>query len=74
MSTLFISYVGVLEAIRISCAGYPTYKSFADFVSRFWPSSSTCFAGETDSEQGGDAGVSGNKVLLGLFPSNGRFS
>ncbi|PWA65541.1 IQ motif, EF-hand binding site [Artemisia annua] len=26
---------GVLEAIRISCAGYPTYKSFADFVSRF---------------------------------------
>nr|GEU97948.1 myosin-9-like isoform X1 [Tanacetum cinerariifolium] len=26
---------GVLEAIRISCAGYPTYKSFADFVNRF---------------------------------------
>ncbi|KAK9057368.1 hypothetical protein SSX86_022203 [Deinandra increscens subsp. villosa] len=26
---------GVLEAIRISCAGYPTNKSFTDFVNRF---------------------------------------
>ncbi|KAL7582247.1 hypothetical protein Lser_V15G41794 [Lactuca serriola] len=26
---------GVLEAIRISCAGYPTRKSFSDFVTRF---------------------------------------
>ncbi|KAJ0501527.1 putative myosin ATPase [Helianthus annuus] len=26
---------GVLEAIRISCAGYPTRKSFSDFVNRF---------------------------------------
>ncbi|XP_024973824.1 myosin-9 [Cynara cardunculus var. scolymus] len=26
---------GVLEAIRISCAGYPTNKSFIDFVNRF---------------------------------------
>ncbi|XP_076944168.1 myosin-11-like [Bidens hawaiensis] len=26
---------GVLEAICISCAGYPTRKSFADFVNRF---------------------------------------
>ncbi|XP_071718117.1 myosin-9 [Rutidosis leptorrhynchoides] len=26
---------GVLEAIRISCAGYPTNKCFTDFVSRF---------------------------------------
>ncbi|KAI3668044.1 hypothetical protein L6452_43117 [Arctium lappa] len=26
---------GVLEAIRISCAGYPTNKSFNDFVNRF---------------------------------------
>ncbi|CAH1417764.1 unnamed protein product [Lactuca virosa] len=26
---------GVLEAIRISCAGYPTNKAFADFVKRF---------------------------------------
>ncbi|KAL8224936.1 hypothetical protein R6Q57_017493 [Mikania cordata] len=26
---------GVLEAIRISCAGYPTRKSFYDFVNRF---------------------------------------
>nr|XP_043636269.1 myosin-9-like isoform X2 [Erigeron canadensis] len=26
---------GVLEAIRISCAGYPTRKSFSEFVNRF---------------------------------------
>ncbi|KAJ9564948.1 hypothetical protein OSB04_000914 [Centaurea solstitialis] len=26
---------GVLEAIRISCAGYPTRKIFSDFVTRF---------------------------------------
>ncbi|KAL8112317.1 hypothetical protein AgCh_019861, partial [Apium graveolens] len=26
---------GVLEAIRISCAGYPTRKTFFDFLSRF---------------------------------------
>ncbi|XP_071710089.1 myosin-9-like [Rutidosis leptorrhynchoides] len=26
---------GVLEAIRISCAGYPTRKIFSDFVNRF---------------------------------------
>ncbi|KAK1428395.1 hypothetical protein QVD17_17228 [Tagetes erecta] len=26
---------GVLEAIRISCAGYPTHKSFTEFVNRF---------------------------------------
>ncbi|XP_024966855.1 myosin-11-like [Cynara cardunculus var. scolymus] len=26
---------GVLEAIRISCAGYPTRKSFFDFLNRF---------------------------------------
>lgn len=26
---------GVMEAIRISCAGYPTRKPFAEFVDRF---------------------------------------
>lgn len=26
---------GVLEAIRISCAGYPTRKTFDEFVDRF---------------------------------------
>lgn len=26
---------GVLEAIRISCAGYPTRKSFFEFSNRF---------------------------------------
>jgi hypothetical protein len=26
---------GVLEAIRISCAGYPTRKTFYEFVNRF---------------------------------------
>ncbi|XP_076945973.1 myosin-17-like [Bidens hawaiensis] len=30
-----LRYGGVLEAIRISCAGYPTDKGFADFVNRF---------------------------------------
>ncbi|GJT91087.1 putative ribonuclease H-like domain-containing protein [Tanacetum coccineum] len=45
-SSIGSRFKGVLEAIRIGCVGYPTYKSFADFVSRFWPSSSTCFVGE----------------------------
>lgn len=27
---------GVLETIRISCAGYPSRYGFADFVERFW--------------------------------------
>ncbi|XP_047260942.1 myosin-9-like [Capsicum annuum] len=26
---------GVLEAIRISCAGYPTHKTFSEFMNRF---------------------------------------
>ncbi|XP_075100951.1 myosin-9-like isoform X2 [Nicotiana tabacum] len=26
---------GVLEAIRISCAGYPTHKTFSEFLNRF---------------------------------------
>lgn len=26
---------GVMEAIRISCAGYPTRKPFDEFVDRF---------------------------------------
>ncbi|RRT77140.1 hypothetical protein B296_00003635, partial [Ensete ventricosum] len=28
-------YVGVLEAIRISCAGYPTRRTFYEFLLRF---------------------------------------
>ncbi|KAL7581899.1 hypothetical protein Lser_V15G47327 [Lactuca serriola] len=28
-------WYGVLEAIRISCTGYPTNKAFADFVKQF---------------------------------------
>ena len=27
---------GVLEAVRISCAGYPTKMAFLDFVDHFW--------------------------------------
>lgn len=27
---------GVLEAVRISCAGYPTKLPFPDFVDHFW--------------------------------------
>uniref|UniRef100_A0A251TA27 Putative P-loop containing nucleoside triphosphate hydrolase n=1 Tax=Helianthus annuus TaxID=4232 RepID=A0A251TA27_HELAN len=30
-----LRYGGVLEAIRISCAGYPTNKNFTDFINRF---------------------------------------
>jgi myosin-5 len=26
---------GVLEAIRISCAGYPTKRTFDEFIDRF---------------------------------------
>ncbi|CAA3019655.1 myosin-6 isoform X1 [Olea europaea subsp. europaea] len=36
---------GVMEAIRISCAGYPTRKTFDEFISRFkilYPSSISC--------------------------------
>ncbi len=28
---------GVLEAVRISCAGYPTKTLYLDFVDHFWP-------------------------------------
>ena len=27
---------GVLEAVRISCAGYPTKTPYPDFVDHFW--------------------------------------
>ncbi len=27
---------GVLEAVRISCAGYPTKSPYPDFVDHFW--------------------------------------
>lgn len=27
---------GVLEAVRISCAGYPTKMPFLDFIDHFW--------------------------------------
>lgn len=35
LSTLFVYFQGVMEAIRISCAGYPTRKPFDEFVDRF---------------------------------------
>jgi len=28
---------GVLEAVRISCAGFPNKRPFPDFVEHFWP-------------------------------------
>ncbi|MEW5300071.1 MAG: hypothetical protein WDW36_003028 [Sanguina aurantia] len=28
---------GVLEAVRISCAGFPTKREYFDFVDHFWP-------------------------------------
>lgn len=27
----------MLEAVRISCAGYPTKQPYLDFVDHFWP-------------------------------------
>jgi myosin heavy subunit len=27
----------VLEAVRISCAGFPNKRPFPDFVEHFWP-------------------------------------
>lgn len=32
---LYLLFQGVLEAIRISCAGYPTRKPFFEFLDRF---------------------------------------
>jgi myosin heavy subunit len=34
-SDVSLAFQGVLEAIRISCAGYPTRKIFHDFLCRF---------------------------------------
>ncbi|XP_031397303.1 myosin-6-like isoform X3 [Punica granatum] len=39
---------GVMEAIRISCAGYPTRKTFDEFVSRFGIFSPDVLRGGTD--------------------------
>ncbi|XP_024981732.1 myosin-6-like [Cynara cardunculus var. scolymus] len=39
---------GVLEAIRISCAGYPTRKAFDDFVDRFGILAPEVLDGSTD--------------------------
>lgn len=32
---ILVSVQGVLEAIRISCAGYPTKRAFDEFLDRF---------------------------------------
>lgn len=32
---IYTSVQGVLEAIRISCAGYPTRRTFYEFLLRF---------------------------------------
>ncbi|XP_062074792.1 myosin-9-like [Humulus lupulus] len=39
---------GVMEAIRISCAGYPTRKPFREFVGRFGILAPNVFAGSCD--------------------------
>ncbi|KAF4351210.1 hypothetical protein F8388_000386 [Cannabis sativa] len=41
----FIAGYGVMEAIRISCAGYPTRKPFREFVGRFGILDPKVFAG-----------------------------
>lgn len=35
ISLKFLLFQGVMEAIRISCAGYPTKRPFDEFVDRF---------------------------------------
>ncbi len=30
-------FTGVLEAVRISCAGFPSKRPYPDFVDHFWP-------------------------------------
>lgn len=40
---------GVLEAIRISCAGYPTKRSFDEFLERFGMLSPDVLDGYTNS-------------------------
>ncbi|MCD7467399.1 hypothetical protein HAX54_004819 [Datura stramonium] len=39
---------GVLEAIRISCAGYPTHKTFSEFLNRFGLLAPEVFEEQTD--------------------------
>ncbi|RXH87188.1 hypothetical protein DVH24_028688 [Malus domestica] len=39
---------GVMEAIRISCAGYPTRKAFAEFIDRFGLLAPEVLDGSTD--------------------------
>ncbi|KAK4407291.1 Myosin-8 [Sesamum angolense] len=41
-------YPGVMEAIRISCAGYPTKKPFVEFVDRFGILAPEVLDGSTD--------------------------
>lgn len=35
VTSFLLHLQGVLEAIRISCAGYPTRRTFYEFVNRF---------------------------------------
>ncbi|CAH2080652.1 unnamed protein product, partial [Thlaspi arvense] len=39
---------GVLEAIRISCSGYPTHKTFSEFINRFGLLAPEVLAGNFD--------------------------
>ncbi|CAA0823240.1 Myosin-11 [Striga hermonthica] len=39
---------GVLEAIRISCSGYPTHKTFQEFIGRFGVLAPEIFDGDVD--------------------------
>ncbi len=34
--TVWLVHAGVLEAVRISCAGFPSKRPFPDFVDHFW--------------------------------------
>ncbi|KAF8394206.1 hypothetical protein HHK36_020413 [Tetracentron sinense] len=61
---IFVSFQGVMEAIRISCAGYPTRRTFYEFVDRFGILAPEVLDGSCDE-------VTASKRLLGKVDLNG---
>lgn len=41
---------GVLEAVRINCAGFPSKRPYADFVDHFWPLAPTLLHSDADDQ------------------------
>jgi hypothetical protein len=42
---------GVLEAVRISCAGFPSKRPFSDFVDHFWTLAPTLIHSDLDDRE-----------------------